>query len=74
MTTALHKIKLKVNVNPIKILSQITAVEVNFNQSLSKEKKVEVVQVCVGDNCAQIIVVTNGLARIESKRNASALE
>ena len=58
----------------MKILSQITAVEVNFNQSLSKVKKVEVVQGCAGDDCAQIIVVTNGLAQIESKRNATALE
>jgi hypothetical protein len=49
----------------MKILSQISAVEVKFKQSLSKEKKVEVVQGCVGDNYAQIIVVTGGLSQIE---------
>jgi hypothetical protein len=58
----------------MKILSQISAVEVKFKQSLCKEKKVEVVQGCVGDNYAQIIVVTDGLSRIESKQNATALE
>jgi hypothetical protein len=44
--------KLKKDVNPMKILSQISAVEVKFKQSLSKEKKVKVVQGCVGDNYA----------------------
>jgi hypothetical protein len=74
LTTALQKIKLKKDVNPMKILSQITAVEVKFKQSLSKKKKVEVVQGCAGEDYAQIIVVTDGLTRIESKRNATALE
>ncbi len=59
----------------MKILFQIIAVELKFKQSLSKEKKIEVVQQgCAGDNYAQIIVVTDGLAWIESKRNATALE
>jgi hypothetical protein len=60
------------DVNPMKILSEISVVEVRFKQSLSKEKKVEVVQGCMGDNYAQIIVVTDGLSRIESQRNATA--
>jgi hypothetical protein len=53
---ALQKIKLKKVVNPMKILAQISAVEVKFKQYLSKEKKVEVVQGCAGDDYAQIIV------------------
>ncbi len=61
------KIKLKKDVNPMKILAQISAVEVKFRQSFSKEKKVEVVQGYTGDNYAQIIVVTDKVARIESK-------
>jgi hypothetical protein len=44
LTMAFQKIKLKKDVNPMKILAQISAVEVKFKQSLSKEKKVEVVQ------------------------------
>jgi hypothetical protein len=43
-------------------------------QSLTKDKKVEVVQGCVGDNFAQIIVVTYKVSRIESKQHAAALE
>jgi hypothetical protein len=62
LTMALQKIKLKKDVNPMKILAQVSAVEVKFNQSLSKEKKVEVVQGCTGDNYALIIVVTDGLS------------
>jgi hypothetical protein len=71
---ALQKIKLKKDVNPIKITTEISAVEVRFKQSLSKEKKVEVVQGCVGDNYAQIIVKTDGLPHIELQGNATALE
>jgi hypothetical protein len=71
---ALHKIKLRKEPNPMKIMSQILAVEVRFKQSLSKVKKVEVVQGCVGDNYAHIIVVTDGLSQIESKWNATALQ
>ncbi len=62
LTMALQKIKLKKDINPMKILAQMSAVEVKFKQSLSKEKKVELVQGCVGDDCAQIIVVTDGLS------------
>jgi hypothetical protein len=62
LTMALQKIKLKKDVNPMNFFSEISAVEVRFKQSLSKEKKVEVVQGCVGDNYAQIIVVTDGLS------------
>jgi hypothetical protein len=59
---ALQKIKLKKDINPIKIPSEISTVEVMFKESLSKEKKVEVVQGCTGDDYAQIIVVTDGLS------------
>jgi hypothetical protein len=62
LTMALQKIKLKKDVNPMKIMSEISAVEVRFNQSLSKEKKVKVVQGCTGEDYAQIIVVTDGLS------------
>jgi hypothetical protein len=72
LTAALQKIKLKKDFNPMKILSQISAVEVKFKQSLSKEKKVEVFQGCAGDDYAQITVVTDGLSWIESKCNATA--
>jgi hypothetical protein len=71
---ALQKIKLKKDVNPMKIMSQISAVEVKFKQFLSKEKKVEVVQGSAGDNYAHIILVTDGLSQIESKWNAAALK
>jgi hypothetical protein len=43
LTMALQKIKLKKNLNPMKMLAQISVVEVKFKKSLSKEKKVEVV-------------------------------
>jgi hypothetical protein len=33
----------------MKIMSEISAIEVRFKQSLSEEKKVEVVQGCTGD-------------------------
>jgi hypothetical protein len=62
LTMALQKIKLKKDVNPVKIMSKISAVEVRFKQSLSKEKKLEVVQGCVGDDYAQVIVVKDGLS------------
>ncbi len=62
LSTALQKIKLKKDVNPIKILSQISAVEVKLKQSLSKERKIELVQGCAGDDYAQIIVVLDGLS------------
>jgi hypothetical protein len=74
LTIALQKIKLKNDINPMKILAQISAVEVKFKQSLTKDKKVEVVQGCVGDNYTQIIVVTDKVSPIESKRNGTALE
>jgi hypothetical protein len=67
LTIALQKNKLKRDANPMKILSKISAVEVRFKQSLSKNKKVEVIQGCAGDNYAQIIVVTDGLSKMESQ-------
>jgi hypothetical protein len=74
LTMALQKIKLKKDDNLMKIMSEISAVEMRFKQSLREEKKVEVVQGCAGDNYAQIIVMTDGLSRIELQWNATALE
>jgi hypothetical protein len=74
LTMALQKIKLKKDAKPIKILSDISAVEVRFKQALSKERKIEVVQGRTGDNYAQIIVIVDGIAQIQSRRNATALE
>jgi hypothetical protein len=62
LTMALQKIKLKKDAIPMKILAQISAVEVKFKQSISKERQVEVVQGCKGDNYAQIIVATDILS------------
>jgi hypothetical protein len=59
---ALQKFKLKKDVNPVKIMSEISVVEVSFKQSLSKVKKVEVVQGCTRDDYAQIILVSDGLS------------
>jgi hypothetical protein len=64
----------KKDVHPMKILAQISAVEVKFKQSLTKEKKIEVVHGCTGNNYAQIIVVTDKVSQIKSKQNAAALE
>jgi hypothetical protein len=74
LTMALQKIKLRKNIDPMKIMAQISAVEVKFKQSLAKEKNVEVVQGCAGDDYAQIIIVTDKVSQIESKWNATALE
>ncbi len=74
LTITLQKIKLKKDVDPMKIMAQISAVEVKFKQSLAKKKTVEVVQRCVGDSYAQIIVATDKVSRIESKWNATALD
>jgi hypothetical protein len=74
LTMALQKIKLKKDANPMKILSDISAVEVRFKQALSKERKIEVVQGCAEDDYAQIIAVADRIAQIQSIRNAKALE
>jgi hypothetical protein len=74
LTMILQTIMLKKDANPMKILSEISAVEVRFKQSLSKKKKVELIQGCVGNDYAQIIVVTDGLSRIESQWYVTALE
>jgi hypothetical protein len=58
----------------MKIMSEISVVEVRLKQSLSKEKTVKVVQGCAGYKYSQIIVVTDGICQIESKCNATALE
>jgi hypothetical protein len=74
LTSALHKIKLKKYTNPMKLLSDVSVIEVRFKKTLNKERKIEVVQSCAGDNHAQ--VVADGIAQIwlGGTRNASALE
>ncbi len=59
LTLALQKIKLRRDVAPMKIILQLSAVEVKFKQTLFIEKKVQIVQGCTTDNYAQIIVVTD---------------
>ncbi len=60
----------------MKILSDITVVEVKFKKALNEERKIEVAQACAGDNYAQVIVVADGIAQIKLNRtcNATALE
>jgi hypothetical protein len=76
LTSALQKIQLKMNTNPIKILSDISVVEIRFKKTLDEERKIEVVQGCVGDNYAQVIVAADGIAWLKSggAHNAAALE
>jgi hypothetical protein len=64
LNNGFKKIKLKKDVNSMKIISEISAVEVSFKQSLSKGKKVEVVQGCAGDNYAQIIVIADNSLKL----------
>ncbi len=58
----------------MKIMSAISAIEMRFKQSHSEEKKVEEVLGCAGNKYSRIIVITDGISWIESKRNATALE
>jgi hypothetical protein len=76
LISALQKIKLKKNTNPMKILSDISAFEVRFKKTLDEERKIETVQGCEGDKYAQIIVVADGIAQLKSGRacDATALE
>ncbi len=57
-------------------LSDISAVEVRFKEPLDGERKIEVVQGCAGEDYAQVIVIADGMAQIQSGRthNAMALE
>jgi hypothetical protein len=76
LTSALHRIKLKKITNPMKILSNISVVEVRFMKTLDEERKIEVLQGCAGDNYAQVIVLADGIAQIKSggTHNATALK
>jgi hypothetical protein len=49
LLSVLQKIKLKKSIR-MKILSDISAVEVRFKKSLNEKRKIEVVQGCMGDN------------------------
>jgi hypothetical protein len=55
--SALHKIKLKKHTNPMKILTDISAVKIRYMKTLDEERKIEIVQSCEGDNYAQVIVI-----------------
>ncbi len=72
----MQKIKLKKNANLMKILSDISEVEVSFKKPLDEERKIEVVQGCAGDNYAQVIVIADRIVQIKSSgnRNVTALE
>jgi hypothetical protein len=61
LMSALPKIKLKKNTNPMRILSDISAIEIRFKKTLNKERKVEVMQSCTGDDYAQVIVIVDGV-------------
>jgi hypothetical protein len=74
--SALQKIKLKRNSNPMKILSNISAVGVRIEKTLDEEGKIEVVQYCAGDKYVQVIVIADGIAQITTAgaHNAMPLE
>ena len=76
LLSALQKIKLKKNANPMKTLSDISAVAVNFKKPIHNGRKIEVVQGWAGEDYAQVIVIADGMAQIQSNRthNAMALE
>ncbi len=41
-------------------------VEIRYKKTLNEEKKIEIVQSCAGDDYAQVIVVADSVARINS--------
>jgi hypothetical protein len=71
-----QKIKLKKYTNSMKILSNISVVEVRFKKTLDEQRKIEVVQNCAGGNYAQVIVVADGIVQIPTGGacNATGLE
>jgi hypothetical protein len=61
----------------MKIMSNISAVEVRFKKTLDELRKIEVVQSwCTGNDYAQVNVVADGIAQITTGEtcNATALE
>jgi hypothetical protein len=60
----------------MKILSDLSAVDIRFKKPLDNKRKIEVVQGCAGEDYTQVIVVADGMAQIQSgrTRNAMALE
>jgi hypothetical protein len=77
LLSALQKIKLKKNANPMKNpLSDISVVAVNFKKLIHNGTKIEVVQGWAGEDYAQVIVIADGMAQIQSNRthNVMALE
>jgi hypothetical protein len=65
LLSALQKIKLQKNANLMKILADISAVEVRFKKALSEERKIEVVHGCAGSDYAQVIVIADEIAQIK---------
>jgi hypothetical protein len=50
----------------MKILSDISAVEIRYKKTLDEERKIEIMQSCAGDDYAQVIVVADSVARLKS--------
>jgi hypothetical protein len=75
LSSALQNIKLKKNVNPIKILSDISAIEVRL-KTINDGRNIVVVQGYTGEDYAQVIVIADDLAQIQSSRTSgvTALE
>jgi hypothetical protein len=76
LLSALQKIKLDKNANPMKILSDTSAVEVRSKKPILDGRKIEVVQGCAEEDYALVIVVADGMAQIQSSgtRDATALD
>ncbi len=67
---------MKKNTNPMKILSNISAIEIRFKETLNEERKIKLMQGCAGNNYAQVIVIADRIAQIKSggSFNATALD
>jgi hypothetical protein len=46
----------------MKILTDISAVEIRYKKTLDEERKIEILQSCAGDNYIQVIVVVDSVA------------
>jgi hypothetical protein len=64
LSSALQNIKLKKNVNPIKILSDISAIEVRL-KTINDGRNIVVVQGYTGEDYAQVIVIADEIAQIK---------
>ncbi len=66
VTSALCKIKLKKHDNPVKILNDISAIEIRYKKTLYEERMIEIVLSHTRDDYAQVIDVADSVARINS--------